>query len=249
MRDEPQVRALDRLGDRARADVDADRRERPLKPPVGVHAGAAAAARHQQVARPFGQERVQPVEPLGFVDVDPQPPRLAHVLALAARRCARGDAEERLLPWPVGEAAASVGAVENALGVLEQPLKPAALAGGAAGQEVLWALAAVDLHLSSRRPGAGRQLYETAGLGVQHPDLDRPMPRSQQRPGEHAPIGQADTAREPRLADTSAAGQAGSSRLTRHDCPHAIHRPAGSALALKRSPAGPPDPPRDVSEP
>jgi hypothetical protein len=169
------VGLLDRLMQLAGARVDPRRRQRARQPPVGVH---PTAAPDQQLAGPLGQERVQPVEPAGPVDVDPQPARVRDVLLVARPAHAAGHADEALLARLArrAETRLGVGAGQDPRGVLERPLKPARIARGR-GQKVLAAFAPVDQHRPAGRASARRNLDKPVRLAVQHPQVDRAMPR------------------------------------------------------------------------
>ena len=96
------------------------------KLPVAVHAtGPRRLA--QQLTRPLGQEVPQRGEPVWLVDVQPQEPRVRDRVLAAVRPGPRRDADERLLARPAVEPLERVLAADDPLGVLEQPLEPAAV--------------------------------------------------------------------------------------------------------------------------
>ena len=156
--------------------------------PVGVGA-AGAAGFDQQVTRPLGQQRPQRRQFAGLVDVDPQEAAVRDRVLVAAAVGPRRDADERLLAR-TGASPRGVGTADDLLGVREQRREPVALAGGSAGQVVLGPPPAVERELAVGAARAGGELDELGGLGVQHPELDRPVAGGRQRAGEDAAVGE-----------------------------------------------------------
>jgi hypothetical protein len=91
-----------------------------------------------------------------------------------------------LLTRPPG----GVGAGDDLLGVCEQRREPVASPGRAARQVVLGSPPAVERELAARAARAGGELDELGGVGVPHPELDRPVARRWQRAGEDAAVGE-----------------------------------------------------------
>ena len=145
--------------------------------PVGVHA-AGSGRLDQQVTGALGQQRPQCRQLARLVDVDPQPPRVADSVLAAFASGPRRHPDERLLARLAVEPPASVGAGDDLLGMLEQLPEPLPVGrAGAAGEIVARVLSPVELDLAVRWPGTRGQLDQPVRLGVQQPELQRPVPR------------------------------------------------------------------------
>ena len=153
----------------------------------------------QQVTGPLGQQRPQGGQPLGTVDVDPQKPGVGDRVLGAARLGARRRPDERLLARRSRRTGRGCSRRRRfaARARADRSSQPRC-AGRAAGQEVLAPVAPVDLDLAARRTRARGELDEPVGLGVQQPEMQRPMALRRQLAAEHPPVGEPHPAAQPR---------------------------------------------------
>ena len=127
------------------------------------------------------------------------------------------------------EARAAVLAGDDPRRVLEQVGQPPIGAARAAGQEVLGAVASVDLEPAVGRPGPGSQFHQSARLAVEHPELDRAMALGSELAGEPPPVGERDPAAQP---PTGVADRGLEPRAGRRGGAHLPSAHAGRAACL-----------------